>query len=217
MKSFDSFKSILESDRNFLFLPRQNFAKDDLTLSIQDVLSWSEKIDWNKVQLLEEEIVGKDFHDFADDFASDLQAEFQLWSDADKKLSSLVASDMTAVISHFIHYTNAKKVKVKIEPVLDDMCRLFHVDNNKLRLLSSYCGAGTQWLTNDNVKREALGKGKNEDIVLDPQNIQQCQLLDILILKGEKWIPNNQGGAVHRSPPVVKGKERRLLLKIDTL
>jgi hypothetical protein len=81
-------------------------------------------------------------------------------------------------------------------------------------MLCTYVGEGTFWLPNDSVDRKSLGQGRNKDIVLDPLSIFQAPKLDVLILKGERWLHNLVGGAVHRSPPLRPG-DKRLLLKVD--
>ena len=37
-------------------------------------------------------------------------------------------------------------VKLRLEHVIDDSCRNFHVDQMRLRLLCTYIGSGTEWL-----------------------------------------------------------------------
>lgn len=138
--------------------------------------------------------------------------ENQFQSDMD--YTRWIAADMCSNIKTFMNATNAQEVFVKIEPVADDMCQLFHVDYNMLRMLCTYVGEGTLWLPNDKVERKSLGRGRNEDIVLDPLAIFQAPKLDVLILKGSKWPNNLVGGAVHRSPQVREG-ERRILFKVD--
>ena len=194
-------KSILAADINFVLWQRNLSSFID---------AWASEIRWDKSENLEGEVDRESL----DEFEEDLYNELKKWRTREPDMTRWVASDMCANIRLFMDTTQAQEVFVKIEPVSDDMCRLFHVDKNLLRMLCTYVGEGTLWLQNDKVERQYLGCGENKDIVLDPLAIYQAPKLDVLILKGERWINNLIGGAVHRSPPLRVG-DKRLLLKVD--
>jgi hypothetical protein len=196
-----SLRSILSPEVNFVLWQRNLSTLLD---------AWSSEIRWEKTEVLEGEFDREALESFEDD----LFYELKKWRTCEPDLTRWVANDMCTNIRNFMDFTNAKEVFVKIEPVADDMCRLFHVDKNLLRMLCTYVGEGTLWLPNDSVDRKSLGQGRNEDIVLDPLTIFQAAKLDVLILKGERWLHNLVGGAVHRSPPLRPG-DKRLLLKVD--
>ncbi len=195
--------NILYSDVNFV-LWRRNLS------SFID--AWASEIRWERTETLEGELDRESLVQFEED----LYGELKKWRTREPDLTRWVASDMCENIRHFMDSTQAQEVFVKVEPVFTDMCRLFHVDHNLLRMLCTYVGQGTLWLQNDRVDRHYLGCGENKDIVLDPLAIYQAPRLDVLILKGERWVDNLLGGAVHRSPPLREG-EKRLLLKVDYL
>jgi hypothetical protein len=171
---------------------------------------WSSGIKWEKTEILE----GEFDRDSLCAFEEDLYSELKSWRTNEPDFNRWIASDMLSNINYFMDATLAKEVFVRIQPVADDMCRLFHTDHNLMRMLCTYVGHGTHWLANDKVNRDYLGKGSNETIVIDSQGIMEIPKLDVLILKGEDWPKNKMGGAVHRSPPLISG-ERRLLLKVD--
>jgi len=196
-----SLRSILSPEVNFVLWQRNLSTFLD---------AWSSEIRWEKTEVLEGEFDREALESFEDD----LFYELKKWRTREPDFTRWVANDMCTNIRNFMDVTNAKEVFVKIEPVADDMCRLFHVDKNLLRMLCTYVGEGTLWLPNDSVDRKSLGQGRNEDIVLDPLSIFQAPKLDVLILKGERWLHNLVGGAVHRSPPLRPG-DKRLLLKVD--
>ncbi|WP_420590547.1 DUF1826 domain-containing protein [Bacterioplanoides sp.] len=105
--------------------------------------------------------------------------------------------------------------------VLDSaMCPKFHTDKVPCRLVSSFCGAGTEWLENHQVRRHKMGhntQGKSDKdagVFIHQRFIQQVGTQDVVLLKGEAWEGNEQNGAVHRSPMPVAG-ESRLLLTLD--
>lgn len=105
-------------------------------------------------------------------------------------------------------------MKVQIEIVKTNKCRLFHNDFYRQRLLCTYLGPGTEWLDHSNVNREALGKGCNENIVKDFSKINKAKEFEVLLLKGAKY-DENELSIVHRSPPIEQDQITRILLKID--
>jgi hypothetical protein len=106
------------------------------------------------------------------------------------------------------------RMKIQIEVVKTNKCRLFHQDCYRQRLICTYVGPGTEWLSHENVNREALGKGKNENIVKDFTKINRAKAFEVLLLKGSKY-DDNEIGIVHRSPPIEHDGKTRVLLKID--
>lgn len=152
-----------------------------------------------------------------DDF--DLEEAFQILDEdlpdgATKGQKEFFIADIIRLCSIFFRLTTSKKIRVQIEIVRTDMCRLFHQDNNRQRLICTYIGPGTEWLSNSNVNKNALGKGCNEKIVKDFQLINKAQEFEIIILKGAKY-KRGEIGVVHRSPPIENEKRVRVLLKID--
>jgi len=124
--------------------------------------------------------------------------------------------DITSLAEQFFNRTESKRTKLKIEIVKTDMCRLFHVDNFRQRLLCTYLGPGTEWLNNSNVNRSALGKGCNQNIVKDIVKVNKANEFDVLVLKGSKY-GNQHPGVVHRSPPIEKQGITRVLLKVEEI
>ncbi|MGF1771202.1 DUF1826 domain-containing protein [Vibrio wakamikoensis] len=100
------------------------------------------------------------------------------------------------------------------------MCPRFHTDKVPCRLVTTYSGVATDWLEHDVVDRSKLGHGSNglpdseSGLHQSETDIQRLTCGDVALLKGEKWIGNEGGGLVHRSPSVASG-ENRLLLTLD--
>ena len=103
---------------------------------------------------------------------------------------------------------------IQLEIVDTNKCRLFHEDFYRQRLLCTYMGPGTEWLSHSNVNREFLGKGCNDDIVKDPSLINRANTFDVIIVKGAKY-ENGERSVVHRSPPIEHQGITRVVLKID--
>lgn len=194
--------------KNITF-PDVNFVLWQRNLS-SFIDAWASEIRWDRTIPLEGEVDRESL----EEFELDLYKEIKKWRTREPDFTRWVAEDMCTNIRLFMDATKANEVFVKIEPVADDKCRLFHVDKNLLRMLCTYVGEGTLWLSNEKVNRRFLGCGSNDDIVMDPLAVYQAPRLDVLVLKGESWPDNEQGGAVHRSPPLKAG-DKRLLLKVD--
>lgn len=135
--------------------------------------------------------------------------------DLESEDSYVLYSDIMALAEEFMGVTGARRIGVRIERVESDNCRHFHVDLVKARLLTTYVGAGTEWLRDEDVERAALG-GEDNSLVRKPGAISQVLETGwVGILKGERGRPG--GGLVHRSPPLPEGAAARVLLRIDQL
>ena len=130
----------------------------------------------------------------------------------DKK--KVLIDDILRLATLFEATTKSGKIKLQLEIVTTDMCRLFHADYYRQRLLCTYLGPGTEWLDHSNVNRHALGKGSNNNIVKDETAINRANTFDVLILKGQNY-GEGELAVVHRSPPIMRYNKMRILLKID--
>ncbi len=104
-------------------------------------------------------------------------------------------------------------LRVRIERVEDDGCRLFHVDRVALRLICTWLGTGTQWLPEGAFHRGGLGCGCN-DHVQDWSALREVAREHVAVMKGEGYPGNAGHGLVHRSPPATRAHPR-VLLAID--
>ena len=92
------------------------------------------------------------------------------------------------------------------------------MDIYEMRMVSTYVGQGTMWLTQDNVNDLALQQGgDNEAIVRNEADIQQLDPYDVAILKGALHPNCDNGGIVHRSPAIENGNQKRIFLRVDGL
>ncbi|CAL2075698.1 DUF1826 domain-containing protein [Tenacibaculum sp. 190524A02b] len=128
----------------------------------------------------------------------------------------LTYKDIKNSLILFSKVTGTNSFQLLIETINTNMCRKFHTDVNDLRMLCTYSGPGTLWLTEDNINRKALDTYKaNESIVINENNIQQAQTGAVIILKGSVYKEKTKA-AVHRSPTIEENGEKRILLRIDT-
>ncbi|WP_313327565.1 DUF1826 domain-containing protein [Pseudomonas qingdaonensis] len=105
--------------------------------------------------------------------------------------------DVRWLVGAYACLLDARRVGLRLRALEGAMCPRFHVDHVPARLICTYAGPGSEWLTApDTVQVEQLSTG------------------DVAVLKGERWLGNEGHGLVHRSPAVPAG-QRRLMLTLD--
>jgi hypothetical protein len=124
---------------------------------------------------------------------------------------------LKSLVSNFADVTDAPILGISIEKVTTDLCRLFHYDVNHLRLVYPLLGPGTLWLNDENVRREYLGKGNNDLVVIDQEKIFQVPEKTITLLKGNGHPTGKNKAVIHASPVISKSAEKRILLRIESL
>ena len=94
-----------------------------------------------------------------------------------------------------------------------DDCRRFHLDRTRLRMMCTYRGPGSEWLTDSQVDRGALARGEPNEAVIRFGEPSHFGTFWVGILKGD---PGNVGtGLVHRSPPITGSGQVRVLFCLD--
>ncbi len=131
--------------------------------------------------------------------------------------SSRLIKDLKKQIELFYQVTRSSSFNLLLATVTSDMCRRFHTDMNDLRMLCTYSGPGTLWLTEDNINKDALySKEGDKPIAIDENGIQQAPSGAVIILKGGLYPKAGSKAILHRSPSVEESAQKRLLLRIDT-
>ncbi len=124
--------------------------------------------------------------------------------------------DISMLLQLFREVTHRDSFRLLIETIQNDMCRKFHTDVNDLRMLCTYSGPGTLWVTKENIHPKGLRDSRNvHSLPPRASDVRQLETGDVAILKGAIY-PNVNNAVVHRSPTIEKTGERRLLLRIDT-
>ncbi|MGE7990282.1 DUF1826 domain-containing protein [Pseudomonas sp. NPDC089554] len=118
-------------------------------------------------------------------------------------------ADVSWLIAAYTCLLGARRIGLRLRVLEGAMCPRFHVDHVPLRLLTTYVGAGSEWL-----EEGAIDRANLQHAPVD--NIQRLKAGEVALLKGEKWLGNEGAGLVHRSPTTPAG-ERRLLLSLDWL
>jgi len=134
--------------------------------------------------------------------------------------AQLISEDITEIVTMFCCLFDLKQAGLRFTTLDRAMCPKFHVDRVPCRLVTTYSGIATEWLSHQIVDRTKLGVGsqgktdKESGLYLDAADIQQLTTGDVALLKGESWLGNEGAGLVHRSPNVINEK-KRLLLTLD--
>jgi len=133
--------------------------------------------------------------------------------------ANALSQDIALLVEMFCCLFELKRVGLRLTTLDRAMCPRFHVDKVPCRLVTTYSGAGSEWLEQQDVNRTKLGTGnqglsdQQSGLYEHEQQIEQLASGDVALLKGEKWYNNEGGGLVHRSPQVAQ--TRRLLLTLD--
>lgn len=129
----------------------------------------------------------------------------------------LLIEDIREVLNTFNNVANTNEFKLQLATVNTNLCRRFHTDINDLRMLCTYSGPGTLWLSDDNINQKALNNYRsNANIVINENKINQVKTGALVLLKGALFPNKITKAAVHRSPTIEESGEKRLLLRIDT-
>jgi Protein of unknown function (DUF1826) len=129
--------------------------------------------------------------------------------------------DTSLLLARFALVAGARRLRVWFGAVRTDQCRKFHVDYLRYRLVTTYVGPGTEWVSDDDVRREALDHppecpcDANKEIVRDLSRIRQAVPGEVLVMKGARH-PNGRG-VVHRSPPIEGTGRVRVVLIASTV
>ncbi|MDJ0877534.1 MAG: DUF1826 domain-containing protein [Halieaceae bacterium] len=122
-------------------------------------------------------------------------------------------ADLNLLAAHFFRLSEGRKVKFRLVTTDGDNCRRFHVDTRHLRLLCTYRGPGTEWLSNAQVDRAALRSGAPNEAILRFGEPSEMAPFWVGIMKGELDKVGN--GLVHRSPPIAGSGQTRVLFCLD--
>jgi len=110
-------------------------------------------------------------------------------------------------------------VGLRLKTLDRPMCPRFHVDRVTCRLLTTYVGAGTEYLANEDVDRSQIGRPVADPyrapVLTGDAEIHRLPAGAVALCKGEAWPGNDGAGFVHRSPD--PAGSARLVLSLDGL
>ena len=124
-------------------------------------------------------------------------------------------ADLRELAEMFFGLCMGRDVTLRLETTDRDGCPRFHVDRTHLRLLCTYRGPGTEWLTDDQVDRDTQGRGEPNERIVRFGKPERFEPFWVGILKGDAYPGNAGRGLVHRSPPIAGSGQLRLLFCLD--
>ncbi len=95
---------------------------------------------------------------------------------------------------------------LRLDVITGDACRKFHADYVPLRLITSYAGPGSQFLSNDDAAALAGG------VAVEQLDVRQLLAGEVALFKGRLLTDTP---IIHRSPPIAGTGTRRLVLVIN--
>lgn len=131
-----------------------------------------------------------------------------------------LCEDIAELVDMFCLLNDQKQAGLRLAVLDDVMCPRFHTDKVPCRLICTYHGVTTEWLPHNKADRSKLGRGNDgladdkSGIYQSEDDINQLEIGDVAMLKGEIWPGNENAGLIHRSPKVPDG-HKRLLLTLD--
>lgn len=134
---------------------------------------------------------------------------------ADVPVPQALAADVSMLAELYRQVRQVDKVLIRIERITESRGRLLHVDEVQLRLLCTYRGLTTRWLSDDAAVRDGIGKRSNARIYRKPSDIRRLPLGHVALIKGECWPGNAGRGLVHGEPHVSKPHHHRMSVVID--
>lgn len=102
---------------------------------------------------------------------------------------------------HFADIMSAPYLRLRLQAVVTDACRKFHIDAITARLICTYRGPGTQY---------GISEGGAE-----PEHPAQVATGVPMILRGTRWPSDAPARLVHRSPPIAGTGTTRFVLVLD--
>jgi hypothetical protein len=118
-------------------------------------------------------------------------------------------------------FPTSKQMILKLDVMSDNACNQWHRDNYMCRALVAYNSCGTLYVDESNVNSVELDRGGmivNKLSLKDESQVFAVNVGDIFFMKGKRC-PDIASGLVHKSPPVRRHADgrviNRLLLKVD--
>jgi hypothetical protein len=124
--------------------------------------------------------------------------------------------DLHRLADLYFRISESCDVTLRLVTTNDDDCPRFHVDHTQLRLLCTYLGPGTEWLSDEQVDRSAQSSGAPNDKIIRFGEPNEFKPFWAGILKGDAYPGNAEHGLVHRSPQIARTGKTRVLFCLDS-
>jgi hypothetical protein len=154
-------------------------------------LAWIDTLDWTEIDDVDADIAGPDW-------ARDICPVLCEAGYPDRDHQQALTSELAMRAEAFAQLMNCDRLRMRLDVIETDACRRFHMDYVSARLLMPLLGSGTQWISASEGEEAA---------------INQLGVGDVAIFKGRLAV--EAPAVLHRSPPVSRSGETRLLFILD--
>ena len=152
------------------------------------------------------------FRTTPDTFDRDIEALFKHQSLNTNHFTNF-RSDLSQLMRRFSRLSRTKDLCFRLFTTNKNDCKRFHLDRVNLRLICTYQGTGTEWLTGAQVDREAQLAGEPNSSIMRFGSPQQLETYWVGIMRGD---PKNLGqGLIHRSPTIEGSDQVRIVFSLD--
>jgi len=122
-------------------------------------------------------------------------------------------TDLKQLVDQLADVCGAREFIYRLATIGGDECRRFHLDSTPFRLVCTFQGPGTEWLTDAQVDRAALAKGAADQTIIRSGKPSRLDPFWVGILKGGS--ARTGQGLVHRSPSIAGSGQIRVLFCLD--
>lgn len=150
------------------------------------------------------------------DLENDVSIQLSMLGNALQISMQALVDDLAGLAHQFAKISPCQTYRWRFAKVKSNMCTRYHADINDLRLLCTYYGPGTLWLTQDNINARALRRNLYDELVKEHSQVRQILPFEVALLKGALHTENNPGAVLHRSPTIEEHGTIRLLFRMDT-
>lgn len=124
-------------------------------------------------------------------------------------MQDILIDDISALALLFMQTMGSPTVDIRLEVIDHDACWKFHRDMVPARLVTTYCGPGTEYVFPNQTDSTAALRDQKDFAGA----IHSFPRHAVGLFKGSRALPSH--GVVHRSPPIADSGERRLFLCLN--
>lgn len=141
-----------------------------------------------------------------DDVEQDIERALRERTADQAHVYDALGADIESLVVRFSQVTGAREIKLRLEGIRNDACRLFHFDRVNARLVTTYIGPGMEWIPSLHAA-DALAA---QDAYKGP--IYQMSRFAVGVFRGAL---SQRKGLLHRSPRIAETGQHRLLLCLN--
>lgn len=183
----------------------QHWNRRDVALVVWD-REWDLELTQKLDRLRFEDLPSARFPTTVATMEEDVAAAFAKQSCPDTSVLVALTVDIKHLIRQFASATGSKHMEVRLAAICNDACRLFHADRMRARMVTTYRGPGTEWVS----PFDAECALKDSDNFTG--RILRMNRFSVGLFPGSL---SKHGALVHRSPRISQTGDDRLFLCIN--